>query len=221
MQHTNQAWDITYDTNCCCVTRNCTGPLHHTVPLNEVLPKQRMTRWWIDYHDLMAQKISVCHIIDWFAINFKIAAYCIAPITWINSNAYSKCVIISMSFNITAAVSFERSPNTVYHSNGFLMSCFLSFSLQDLRKAGLLVFANKQDVKGCMSVAEISQSLQLTSVKDHQWHIQACCALTGEGWETGLILSLIYLCIKKQIITRKCRFSWLFFLVDESDNIMV
>lgn len=53
--------------------------------------------------------------------------------------------------------------------------------LQDLRKAGLLVFANKQDVKGCMSVAEISQSLQLTSVKDHQWHIQACCALTGEG----------------------------------------
>ncbi|TKS67790.1 Nebulin [Collichthys lucidus] len=52
---------------------------------------------------------------------------------------------------------------------------------EDLRKAGLLIFANKQDVKGCMSVAEISQSLQLTSVKDHQWHIQACCALTGEG----------------------------------------
>ncbi|KAK2905775.1 hypothetical protein Q8A73_009718 [Channa argus] len=56
---------------------------------------------------------------------------------------------------------------------------------EDLRKAGLLVFANKQDVKGCMSVAEISQSLQLTSVKDHQWHIQACCALTGEGVHDG------------------------------------
>ncbi|KAG7256576.1 hypothetical protein CRUP_015783 [Coryphaenoides rupestris] len=53
---------------------------------------------------------------------------------------------------------------------------------EDLKKAGLLIFANKQDVKGCMSVTEISQSLQLTSVKDHQWHIQACCALTGEGW---------------------------------------
>ncbi|KTF91548.1 hypothetical protein cypCar_00013110 [Cyprinus carpio] len=52
---------------------------------------------------------------------------------------------------------------------------------EDLKKAGLLIFANKQDVKGCMTVAEISQSLQLTSVKDHQWHIQACCALTGEG----------------------------------------
>ncbi|MFT7807867.1 ADP-ribosylation factor-like protein 5A isoform X1, partial [Arapaima gigas] len=57
---------------------------------------------------------------------------------------------------------------------------------EDLKKAGLLVFANKQDVKGCMTVAEISQSLQLTSVKDHQWHIQACCALTGEGLCQGL-----------------------------------
>uniref|UniRef100_A0A3P9N2Z4 ADP-ribosylation factor-like 5A n=1 Tax=Poecilia reticulata TaxID=8081 RepID=A0A3P9N2Z4_POERE len=57
---------------------------------------------------------------------------------------------------------------------------------EDLRKAGLLIFANKQDVKGCMTVAEISQSLQLTSVKDHQWHIQACCALTGEGLCQGL-----------------------------------
>lgn len=54
-------------------------------------------------------------------------------------------------------------------------------SPQDLKKAGLLIFANKQDVKECMTVAEISQFLKLTSIKDHQWHIQACCALTGEG----------------------------------------
>lgn len=75
-----------------------------------------------------------------------------------------------------------------------LISVLLSFSvLQDLRKAGLLVFANKQDVKGCMSVAEISQSLQLTSVKDHQWHIQACCALTGEGWELPFCLIVVML----------------------------
>ncbi|KFP44660.1 ADP-ribosylation factor-like 5A, partial [Chlamydotis macqueenii] len=35
-------------------------------------------------------------------------------------------------------------------------------------------------------VAEISQFLKLTSIKDHQWHIQACCALTGEGLCQGL-----------------------------------
>uniref|UniRef100_A0A8C2UJF1 ADP-ribosylation factor-like protein 5A n=1 Tax=Chinchilla lanigera TaxID=34839 RepID=A0A8C2UJF1_CHILA len=57
---------------------------------------------------------------------------------------------------------------------------------EDLRKAGLLIFANKQDDKECMTVAEIFQFLKLTSIKDHQWHIQACCALTGEGLCQGL-----------------------------------
>lgn len=61
------------------------------------------------------------------------------------------------------------------------MIVFFLLSPKDLKKAGLLIFANKQDVKECMTVAEISQFLKLTSIKDHQWHIQACCALTGEG----------------------------------------
>ena len=52
---------------------------------------------------------------------------------------------------------------------------------EDLKKAAVLIFANKQDIKGAMSSAEISQQLNLTSIKDHGWHIQACCALTGEG----------------------------------------
>ena len=45
----------------------------------------------------------------------------------------------------------------------------------------MLIFANKQDLKGSMSSAEISQELNLASIKDHGWHIQGCCALTGEG----------------------------------------
>lgn len=57
---------------------------------------------------------------------------------------------------------------------------------EDLKKAAVLIFANKQDLKGAMSSAEISQQLNLTSVKDHIWHIQACCALTGEGLYQGL-----------------------------------
>ena len=57
---------------------------------------------------------------------------------------------------------------------------------EDLRKTAVLVYANKQDVKGSMSSAEISQHLNLTSIKDHPWHIQACCALTGEGLYQGL-----------------------------------
>ncbi|XP_023937453.1 ADP-ribosylation factor-like protein 5A [Bicyclus anynana] len=57
---------------------------------------------------------------------------------------------------------------------------------EELSRAGLLVFANKQDVKGSMTAAEISEQLALTSIKQHPWHIQACCALTGEGLHLGL-----------------------------------
>ncbi|XP_073977120.1 ADP-ribosylation factor-like 5 [Rhodnius prolixus] len=57
---------------------------------------------------------------------------------------------------------------------------------EDLTNAAVLVYANKQDVKGAMTAAEISQQLDLTSIKKHQWHIQACCALSGEGLYQGL-----------------------------------
>ncbi|XP_055330820.1 ADP-ribosylation factor-like protein 5B [Paramacrobiotus metropolitanus] len=57
---------------------------------------------------------------------------------------------------------------------------------EDLRKANLLVFANKQDLKGAMSASELSSLLNLTSIKTHRWQIQACSALTGEGLFKGL-----------------------------------
>ncbi|XP_057292844.1 ADP-ribosylation factor-like protein 5B [Hydractinia symbiolongicarpus] len=59
-------------------------------------------------------------------------------------------------------------------------------SHEELRHASLLVFANKQDVKGSMSTAELSEQLNLTSIRDHGWHMQACCALSGEGLYQGL-----------------------------------
>ncbi|CAG2110334.1 unnamed protein product, partial [Medioppia subpectinata] len=61
----------------------------------------------------------------------------------------------------------------------------------DLRKAGVLIYANKQDVKGCMTAAQISKELNLTAIKKHKWQIQACCALTGEGYVVLVILSMI------------------------------
>nr|XP_025851570.1 putative ADP-ribosylation factor-like protein 5C isoform X2 [Vulpes vulpes] len=54
-----------------------------------------------------------------------------------------------------------------------------------LRDASVLIFANKQDMKNSMTTVEISQFLTLSAIKDHPWHIQGCCALTGEGiWLT-------------------------------------
>ncbi|KAI8099677.1 ADP-ribosylation factor family-domain-containing protein [Halteromyces radiatus] len=55
-----------------------------------------------------------------------------------------------------------------------------------LQNASLLVFANKQDVKGALSAAKISEVLGLSSLKDKQWHIQACSALSGDGLFEGL-----------------------------------
>ncbi|XP_021069441.1 putative ADP-ribosylation factor-like protein 5C [Mus pahari] len=55
-----------------------------------------------------------------------------------------------------------------------------------LQDASVLIFANKQDVKDSMTTAEISQFLTLSAIKDHPWHIQGCCALTGEGLPAGL-----------------------------------
>ena len=68
-----------------------------------------------------------------------------------------------------------------WQSSVVLVSLFSVLSPQDLRKAAVLIFANKQDMKDCMSAAEISKYLTLSSIKDHPWHIQSCCALTGEG----------------------------------------
>lgn len=62
------------------------------------------------------------------------------------------------------------------------MVSFNSFSTQDLQNASVLVLANKQDMKNSMSAAEISQSLTLSSLTARSWHVQACCALTGEGY---------------------------------------
>ncbi|ORX84419.1 ADP-ribosylation factor-like protein 5B [Anaeromyces robustus] len=60
------------------------------------------------------------------------------------------------------------------------------FQSELLQDASILIFANKQDCKGALSAAEITEKLNLTSIKDRNWHIQACCALTGDGLYDGL-----------------------------------
>jgi ADP-ribosylation factor-like protein 5B len=48
----------------------------------------------------------------------------------------------------------------------------------------VLVFDKKQDLKDAMTPSEISDSPSLHTIKKHGWHIQAFCALTGEGlWD--------------------------------------
>ena len=55
-----------------------------------------------------------------------------------------------------------------------------------LRGMPLLVFANKQDLPGALSAAEVTERLGLEELRDRQWHVQPCCATTGDGLQEGL-----------------------------------
>eukprot|EP00457_Paulinella_chromatophora_P014110 gb/GEZN01014490.1/.p1 GENE.gb/GEZN01014490.1/~~gb/GEZN01014490.1/.p1 ORF type:complete len:249 (+),score=51.44 gb/GEZN01014490.1/:143-889(+) len=57
---------------------------------------------------------------------------------------------------------------------------------EDLNNTVILVFANKQDCKGAMSASRMAQALALDTIREHNWSIQPCCALTGVGLYEGM-----------------------------------
>ncbi|CAE8642509.1 unnamed protein product [Polarella glacialis] len=54
-----------------------------------------------------------------------------------------------------------------------------------LRNAVLLIYANKQDLPGVMSVREVSERMGLNTMSTRTCHIQGSCATTGEGLNDG------------------------------------
>jgi len=56
----------------------------------------------------------------------------------------------------------------------------------ELKDVVLLVFANKQDLPGAMSVSEMTEKLGLHSVGARKWYIQSTCATSGDGLDEGL-----------------------------------
>jgi len=57
---------------------------------------------------------------------------------------------------------------------------------EELREAHLLVFANKQDLPGAMSVSEMTDKLGLQNLGGRKWYIQSTCATSGDGLYEGL-----------------------------------
>eukprot|EP01121_Diplochlamys_sp_Union-15-3_P011496 TRINITY_DN3343_c0_g1_i4.p1 TRINITY_DN3343_c0_g1~~TRINITY_DN3343_c0_g1_i4.p1 ORF type:complete len:209 (-),score=30.63 TRINITY_DN3343_c0_g1_i4:125-667(-) len=57
---------------------------------------------------------------------------------------------------------------------------------EELSSVKLLVFANKQDLPGALSVAKVSEELGLSTIKDRQWAIFKSSAVKGEGLYEGL-----------------------------------
>ncbi|XP_070562025.1 uncharacterized protein [Ptychodera flava] len=62
-----------------------------------------------------------------------------------------------------------------------------SFLKEDeLRETVLLVFANKQDLPNAMTVQEITEKLDLHSIRERQWYIQGSACTDGSGLYEGL-----------------------------------
>jgi ADP-ribosylation factor-like protein 2 len=57
---------------------------------------------------------------------------------------------------------------------------------QRLSGSSLLIFLNKTDISGGMSVEEVSDALQLRQIHTHRWTVFPSSAMTGQNLEPGL-----------------------------------
>lgn len=72
----------------------------------------------------------------------------------------------------------------------------------------ILVLANKQDLPGAKDSNELEKSLGLLEISNngnnHLWHIQATCAITGEGLHEGLDI-LYGMILKRKKLNKQCK----------------
>ena len=57
---------------------------------------------------------------------------------------------------------------------------------QELSNVVLLIFANKQDLPNVMTTTEMTEKLEVHSLTDRKWHVQAASANSGDGLYEGL-----------------------------------
>ncbi|KAJ1112388.1 hypothetical protein NDU88_000652 [Pleurodeles waltl] len=57
---------------------------------------------------------------------------------------------------------------------------------EEMQDVPFVVLANKQDLPGASSPSELVEKLGLRKVRGHEWHVQGCCATTGDGLVEGL-----------------------------------
>lgn len=55
-----------------------------------------------------------------------------------------------------------------------------------LAGASLLVFCNKQDLQGALSIQDIKDFLELDSFSTRHWAVVPCSAMTGDGLVKGI-----------------------------------
>lgn len=86
----------------------------------------------------------------------------------------------------TAAVIFVIDSTDIDRLNTAAEELSAMLNEDELRDAGLLVFANKQDQPGAKGAGEISEALRLGELRDRNWSIVACSAIDGSGINEGM-----------------------------------
>eukprot|EP01012_Entosiphon_sulcatum_P016895 TRINITY_DN21760_c0_g1_i1.p1 TRINITY_DN21760_c0_g1~~TRINITY_DN21760_c0_g1_i1.p1 ORF type:complete len:182 (-),score=44.81 TRINITY_DN21760_c0_g1_i1:77-622(-) len=92
----------------------------------------------------------------------------------------------SMYYNNTQVVILVVDSSDIERLEVVKAELFRLLEHHDLKDAYLLLFANKQDLPAAANCATLTDRLALHSIKDHEWHVQPCCALTGEGLFEGM-----------------------------------
>ena len=58
---------------------------------------------------------------------------------------------------------------------------FLLLQEDDLKGVPVMILANKQDIEGCLTDVQISESMGLTEIKNRPWALFKTIAKTGKG----------------------------------------
>ena len=89
-------------------------------------------------------------------------------------------------FNSAEAVIFVVDSADKHNTLLAKMELFNLILDENLKGAPILVFANKMDLPVALPAEEISSLLDLTEIRSHDWHIQACSAILGDGLVEGI-----------------------------------
>ena len=68
----------------------------------------------------------------------------------------------------------------------------------------LLVIANKQDLPAARNPADLEKILALSDLRQNLWHLEAVCAVTGEGLDLA-IERLHELIVKRKKMSKRAR----------------
>eukprot|EP00825_Cyclidium_porcatum_P030844 TRINITY_DN3260_c0_g1_i1.p3 TRINITY_DN3260_c0_g1~~TRINITY_DN3260_c0_g1_i1.p3 ORF type:complete len:114 (+),score=29.30 TRINITY_DN3260_c0_g1_i1:45-386(+) len=92
------------------------------------------------------------------------------------------CAFVLFFFFFKQKTAYEIMPSLV----GSEMCIRDRVSTQSTWGATLLIFCNKQDIKGSLTSEEIKDFLQLDEMSTRHWGIMPCSAVTGDGLIEGI-----------------------------------